>query len=41
MVEFTNPDSGRYDIWIGSFEIDTVVPGTLYITESPLTPDDF
>lgn len=41
MVEFVNPESGRYDIWIGSFEINTVVPGMLYITELAMTPDDF
>ena len=33
MVDFANPDSGRYDIWIGSYETGTENAGTLYVTE--------
>jgi hypothetical protein len=41
MVEFQNPTSGRYDIWIGSYESTAFVEGTLYITELPIGPGDF
>ena len=33
MIDFTNPESGRYDIWIGSYESTTEAAGTLYVTE--------
>jgi hypothetical protein len=33
MVDFPNPDGGRYDIWIGSYESGTENAGTLYVTE--------
>ena len=41
LVEFVNPESGRYAIWIGSFDGATVIPGILYITERAMGPDDF
>jgi hypothetical protein len=33
MIDFDDPESGRYDIWIGSFESGTENSGTLYVTE--------
>lgn len=33
-VDFENPRSGFYDIWIGSYHEGESVSGTLYITES-------
>jgi hypothetical protein len=33
MVDFTNPDDGLYEVWIGSYEEGTNVAGTLYVTE--------
>jgi hypothetical protein len=32
-VDFDNPESGLYDIWIGSYESGAQVNGTLYVTE--------
>jgi hypothetical protein len=32
-VDFQNPSSGVYDIWVGSYSSGQTVPGTLYITE--------
>jgi hypothetical protein len=32
-VDFEDPASGLYDIWIGSYESGTQVNGTLYVTE--------
>lgn len=32
-IDFDNPEGGRYDIWIGSFESGTENAGTLYATE--------
>ncbi|MGQ9910530.1 MAG: SH3 domain-containing protein [Candidatus Flexifilum sp.] len=32
-IDFNNPTSGRYDIWIGSYSSGTFIPGTLYVTE--------
>ena len=34
MIDFENPESGRYDIWIGSFETDAQNAGTLFVTEA-------
>lgn len=33
-IDFNNPQSGRYDVWIGSFAQGNFIPGTLYVTES-------
>ena len=33
MVDFASPQSGLYDIWIGSYDEGTAVSGTLYVTE--------
>ncbi len=33
-IDINNPVSGRYDIWIGGYNANTSVSGTLYITES-------
>ena len=33
MIDFGSPQSGRYDIWIGSFQADVQASGTLYVTE--------
>ncbi len=33
-IDFNSPSSGRYDIWISSFNPGASVAGTLYITES-------
>lgn len=41
MVGFSNAQSGRYDIWVGSYSRGERVPGTLYITERNLTPDNY
>lgn len=38
MVEFLNPPSGRYDIWVGSYSSGQYVSGVLKITEMSLTP---
>jgi hypothetical protein len=32
-VDFANPQSGRYDIWVGSYDMTSRNPGTLYVTE--------
>jgi hypothetical protein len=32
-VEFSDPSSGRYDIWVGTYASDTTLSGTLYVTE--------
>lgn len=32
-IDFNNPASGSYDIWVGSFASGTFVSGTLYVTE--------
>jgi len=31
--DFQDPDSGLYDIWIGSYEAGAAISGTLYVTE--------
>jgi hypothetical protein len=33
MIDFVNPESGRYDIWVGSFEEAMENSGALYVTE--------
>lgn len=33
-VDFNSPQSGRYDIWVGSFSSGYMIGGTLYITEN-------
>lgn len=32
-IDFSPPDSGWYDIWIGSYSPSEYISGTLYITE--------
>lgn len=32
-VDFNDPDGGRYDVWIGSFEQDEQIDGELNVTE--------
>ncbi|MGD1996701.1 MAG: hypothetical protein PVH62_08005, partial [Anaerolineae bacterium] len=38
MVEFPNPFTGQYDIWVGSYSSGDYVNGTLYITELDYHP---
>jgi len=38
MVVLEAPRAGQYDIWVGSYERGTFVPGMLNITELPLRP---
>lgn len=33
MYDFTNPQSGLYDVWVGSYQQGTNVEGVLYVTE--------
>jgi len=33
-IDFNSPASGRYDIWVGSFNSGGAVAGTLYVTEN-------
>ncbi len=33
-VDFESPQSGRYDIWVGTFASGTSTGGTLYVTEN-------
>ncbi|MBL8134845.1 MAG: SH3 domain-containing protein, partial [Anaerolineae bacterium] len=33
-IDFNSPQSGRYDVWIGSFASGTFISGTLSVTES-------
>ena len=33
MLDFENPETGRFDIWIGSYDADIQASGTLYVTE--------
>jgi len=40
LVIVDGADSGQYDIWVGSFDADEQVAGTLYITELERTPAD-
>lgn len=38
MVVMPEPSAGQYDIWVGSFGPEGMIPGTLSITELPLSP---
>jgi hypothetical protein len=33
-IDFQNPSSGRYDIWVGSYSSGDLISGTLYVTEN-------
>jgi len=33
VVDFTSPETGRYDIWVGSYDQSAHNPATLYVTE--------
>lgn len=33
-IDFNAPTSGRYDVWIGTFNAGASIAGTLYVTES-------
>jgi hypothetical protein len=33
-IDFNSPASGRYDVWVGSYQAATSLGGTLYITEN-------
>jgi hypothetical protein len=35
LIDFSNPPSGRYDIWVGSQFPNATLSGTLYVTENP------
>jgi len=35
MIDFTSPQDGLYDVWVGSYEEDERVEGTLFVTELP------
>ena len=37
-IDFNSPSSGRYDIWIGSYQSGTFISGTLYVTEGRQSP---
>ena len=32
-IDFTDPATGRYDIWVGSYDQSAHNPATLYVTE--------
>lgn len=32
-IDFTHPQSGRYDIWVGTFDASSHNPATLFVTE--------
>ncbi|MCA9608093.1 MAG: hypothetical protein KC619_20935 [Myxococcales bacterium] len=32
-IDFTNPQSGRYDIWVGTYDASSRNPANLYVTE--------
>jgi len=32
-IDFTNPDSGQYDVWVGTWDASSHNPATFYITE--------
>jgi len=40
MVVFTDAESGQYDLWVGSYEADAFVDGTLYITQQQYGPNN-
>lgn len=33
-IDFSNPSSGRYDVWIGTYSAGGSISGTLYVTEN-------
>jgi len=33
VIDFTSPETGRYDIWVGSYDQSAHNPATLYVTE--------
>ena len=33
MIDFANPETGRYDIWVGSYQAGAENSGTLFVTE--------
>ena len=40
LVDISNPATGQIDIWVGSYSSDGFPSGTLYVTETNLTPAD-
>lgn len=38
MVVIPAPPAGQYDIWVGTYRAENMIPGTLKITELPLSP---
>ena len=38
MIEFSNPQTGTYDVWVGTYGSSNFTSGTLYITELDYTP---
>ena len=38
MAEFTNPGTGQFDVWVGTYGSNNLTSGTLYITELDYTP---
>lgn len=32
-IDFHNPQSGRYDVWVGTYDASSHNPATLYVTE--------
>ncbi len=41
MITIEDPEPGQYAIWAGSYFPDERVPGTLYLTETLITPLDY
>ncbi|MBN1967546.1 MAG: hypothetical protein JW910_23020 [Anaerolineae bacterium] len=41
LLAFTNPMSGRYDVWVGSYSEGSFHPGILYVTELSYDSNDF
>lgn len=33
MIIFEQPDGGQYDIWVGVYNSDAIVPATIYVSE--------
>ena len=33
MIDFANPASGLYDVWVGSYDAGTTIEGVLHVTE--------
>jgi hypothetical protein len=38
MIEFSNPQTGTYDVWVGTYGSSNFTSGALYITELDYTP---